>query len=857
MRRRIANEVWRKKGGLFGLNRDMQSVFEVGVLTRGGQVTPLRLNLPSTRNSKKNLSHLLSRRDDGGMLGSLSSIMDWSRTPKGFGKFFPDQNEEKKASKSAEDGGEQETNKKDESNFKSSSKEEDRKKSSGGPEDDGGPNFNGVLTGALALFLLYSLLSNNEQQTMGKEINWQEFKTHLLAAGEVERIVIVNKQLAKVYVRRPPGYAGANSSSSSSSSSGANGFNGSGSYDSSSQFAPDEDKYASPDGMSGSSSSESGSSYPNRINNLNSSPQYFFNIGSIDSFERKLELAQRELGISSRSFVPVQYVNETNWLSEISKLAPTFLIIGAWILMMRSMGGPGGAGGGMSNIFKVGKSPAQMLGKDKNVGFTFKDVAGCDEAKVEIMEFVEFLKDPKRFTKLGAKIPKGALLAGPPGTGKTLLAKATAGEASVPFFSISGSDFIEMFVGVGPSRVRDLFAQARKNSPSIIWIDEIDAVARARGRGGFSGGNDERENTLNQLLVEMDGFSSKEGVVVLAGTNRADILDPALLRPGRFDRTIQVDLPDIKGREAIFNIHLEKLNVEGEKVDVAQRLAALTPGFSGAQIANICNEAAILAARKNLDAVNMACFEGAVDRVLGGLEKKNSAMTKEELVTVAYHEAGHAIVGWFMEHCDPLLKVTIVPRASGALGFAQYLPKELALHTREQLLDRMAMALGGRAAEEITFGRITTGAADDLNKVTQIATSMVTRFGMSPRVGTVSYPEDDGQMIPQKKYSEATARIIDEEVNKIVSEAYQRTKSLLMERKTEVKKVAQYLLENETINQHEIEDLIGPRPFESSESIRSYIKSARGKGKQSPERSENEDETPETGGSTPTPAPAL
>jgi len=493
--------------------------------------------------------------------------------------------------------------------------------------------------------------------------------------------------------------------------------------------------------------------------------------------------------------------------------------------MMRNMAG-GAGGGGMNNIFKIGKSNASMIGKDKKVGVTFKDVAGCDEAKMEIMEFVEFLKAPGKFTKLGAKIPKGALLCGPPGTGKTLLAKATAGEASVPFFSISGSDFIEMFVGVGPSRVRDLFSQARKNAPCIVFIDEIDAVARARGKGGFSGGNDERENTLNQLLVEMDGFDTREGVVVLAGTNRIDILDQAILRPGRFDRQIKVDLPDIKGRKEIFNVHLTNLNVGGDREEVAQRLASLTPGFAGAQIANICNEAAILAARRGLEAIDMDCFEGAVDRVIGGLEKKNSVMTPEELRTVAYHEAGHAIVGWYLEHCDPLLKVTIIPRMSGALGFAQYLPKEMALHSEQQILDRMAMALGGRASEEINFGRITTGASDDLDKVTKMAYAMVSLYGMNPRVGNVSFPPEEGALVPNKRYSEKTAEIIDEEVNKIVSAAYERTKNLLTEKKDAVTAVAEYLLEKETINQHDIENLIGKRPWASPASYEEFLNAA-------------------------------
>ncbi|KAF0687717.1 hypothetical protein As57867_020498, partial [Aphanomyces stellatus] len=439
-------------------------------------------------------------------------------------------------------------------------------------------------------------------------------------------------------------------------------------------------------------------------------PSVFFNIGSIENFERQMEQTQASMGISAKEYVPIQFTNELNWKMELLKMAPTLLLIGFLMMSMRGIGGAGG-GGGMGGIFKVGKSPAKKITKE-DIKITFKDVAGVDEAKKEIMEFVEFLKNQKKFTDLGAKIPKGALLVGPPGTGKTMLAKATAGEASVPFFSISGSDFIEMFVGVGPSRVRDLFKEARANAPCIVFIDEIDAVARARSNGRFGGGNDERENTLNQLLVEMDGFNSSEGVVVLAGTNRVDILDKAILRPGRFDRQITVDKPDIKGRREIFKVHLKSLNLDGSVDDFARRMAALTPGFTGADIANICNEAAIVAARRLGDSINFKDFEQATDRVIGGLET-NRLMTPEEKKTVAYHEAGHAVTGWFLEHADPLLKVTIVPRGKGSLGYAQYLPKEVSLHSKEAIEDIMCMALGGRASEFVNFdGRITTGASD-------------------------------------------------------------------------------------------------------------------------------------------------
>merc|ERR1719287_400120 len=459
--------------------------------------------------------------------------------------------------------------------------------------------------------------------------------------------------------------------------------------------------------------------------------------------------------------------------------------------------GAGGGGGGMGGIFQIGKSNAKLI-KKEDVTVDFSDVAGCTEAKKEIMEFVDFLQDSSQFTRLGAKIPKGALLTGPPGTGKTLLAKAVAGEASVPFYSISGSDFLEMFVGVGPSRVRDLFKEARANAPCIVFIDEIDAVGRQRGRGGMGGGNDERENTLNQLLVEMDGFSTSTGVVVLAGTNRVDILDKALTRPGRFDRQITVDLPDLKGRKEVFLIHLDGIKLEGEPGDVAGRLAGLTPGFAGADIANVCNEAAIVAARRKGETVTMDDFEIATDRIIGGLES-NKIMSEEERSIVAYHEAGHAVAGWFLEHADPLLKVTIIPRTSGALGFAQYLPKEVFLRTQDEIMDIVKMALAGRAAEEIFFGRVTTGASSDLRRVTDLVYSTIQLYGMNPRLGQLAFPKDPNAMFDERPYSEKTARIMDEEAKIIVDNAYQRTLDLLREKKEEVEMVAKLLLKNETI----------------------------------------------------------
>merc|ERR1719164_308702 len=483
----------------------------------------------------------------------------------------------------------------------------------------------------------------------------------------------------------------------------------------------------------------------------------------------------------------------------------------------------GGGGGGGRNIFQVGKTKPTVITKEAKTGVLFKDVAGCDEAKDDVAELVEFLKDPGKFQRLGGRIPRGVLMAGPPGTGKTLLAKATAGEASCPFFSISGSDFIEMFVGVGPSRVRDLFKEARANAPCIVFIDEVDAVGRQRGRGGFSGGNDERENTLNQMLVEMDGFTESTNVVVLAGTNRVDILDQALTRPGRFDRQIVVDKPDIKGRKAIFEVHLKGLNLAGEAEEYSGRLAGLTPGFAGADIANICNEAAIIAARQSKKQIEMVDFESVSDRVIGGLES-NKLISPEEKKIIAYHEAGHSVAGWFLEHADPLMKVTIVPRGNGALGFAQYLPKEIALRTKEQIMDIVCMALAGRASEELHFGNVTTGASDDLRRVTGMVYQMIQVYGMNDRIGQLAFPQQESGGFPeQKPYSDATAQAMDEEAKKIVDEAYTRTLELLREKQEAVKKVAELLLEKETTNHSDIVPLIGRRPFEGDKNYREFV----------------------------------
>jgi len=506
--------------------------------------------------------------------------------------------------------------------------------------------------------------------------------------------------------------------------------------------------------------------------------------------------------------IPVNPVTRTDYFSSILQfMLPILVIVGLWMFFMRGMGG-GGPGG---QIFNIGKSKALLYDKENKVEVTFNDVAGLDEAKEEVKEVVDFLKDPQRFTRLGGHIPKGVLLVGPPGTGKTLLAKAVAGEAKVPFFSLSGSDFVEMFVGVGAARVRDLFKQAKEKAPCIVFVDEIDAVGRARGKNNFNGGNDERENTLNQLLVEMDGFNSDTGVIIMAATNRPDVLDNALLRPGRFDRQIAIDRPDLKGREQIFNVHLKKIKLS-DGVE-ASKLAAQTPGFVGADIMNVCNEAALIAARKNKDAVDMSDFQDAVDRVIGGLEKKNKIISPEEKKVIAYHEAGHAVAGWFLEHAHPLVKVTIVPRGIAALGYAQYLPKEQYLYTTEQLMDQMCVALGGRAAEDIVFGRVTTGAQNDLERITQQAYAMVTVYGMNESIGNVSFANPESEYALQKPYSEELGAQIDKEVRKLIDGAYQRTRELLLSRRDALEKVAQTLLQREVIFKDDLKTIIGDRPF--------------------------------------------
>mmetsp|Transcript_22481 Transcript_22481/g.64647 ORF Transcript_22481/g.64647 Transcript_22481/m.64647 type:complete len:849 (+) Transcript_22481:138-2684(+) len=743
----------------------------------------------------------------------------------GFDNFFP--KNKKEESSSTDD-------------TKKESKEEDSKhysksRGSGNKNNNNNnmpPNFTStMLAGIVMMGLSYALMRFTDDDAaagsdLSREITWNEFCSHLLEQNQVEKIVVTNHRTqAKVFLK--PGAPGLpqhqtrnfrysewrNAAAKASAKEEGDGFGNA----------------ASSDGFDSSSSSPSDASFSGSLAKKAHPHQivYRFAIGSVDAFEKKLEEAQRAVGMDSSREIPVQYTADSTMASEILSVVPSLLLMGAVFYFMRfasgSMGGsaPGGGRNGMGGIFQIGKSNAKKISKE-DVQVDFSNVAGCEEAKKEIMEFVDFLKEPEQFTKLGAKIPKGALLCGPPGTGKTLLAKAVAGEAGVPFFSISGSDFIEMFVGVGPSRVRDLFKEAREAAPCIIFIDEIDAVGRQRGRGGM-GGNDERENTLNQLLVEMDGFNPTTGVVVLAGTNRIDILDQALTRPGRFDRQITVDRPDLKGRKEIFKVHLQGITLEDSIDDVAGRLAGLTPGFAGADIANICNEAAIVAARRQADAVSMDDFEKATDRIIGGLES-NKIMSQEERDIVAHHEAGHAVAGWFLEHADPLLKVTIIPRSSGALGFAQYLPKEVYLRTQEQIMDIVCMALAGRAAEEIFFGRVTTGASDDLRRVTDMVYSTIQLYGMNPRLGQLAFPKDPNAMFEERPYSEKTAKAMDEEAKKIVDEAYQRTLDLLRERKEEVEKVAKLLLEKETITHDDVVELVGPRPFATNPEYDEFVR---------------------------------
>jgi ATP-dependent metalloprotease FtsH len=538
-------------------------------------------------------------------------------------------------------------------------------------------------------------------------------------------------------------------------------------------------------------------------------PHFRVSVPDVKDFLEQVRLVQTNANVPANLRVSPSSEERSDWKQYAGWLFPIVIIIVFWVIMMRRMGG---GSGGAGQIFNIGKSKAVLFDKDSNVNITFNDVAGLDGAKVEVMEIVDFLKNPKKYTDLGAKIPKGALLVGPPGTGKTLLAKAVAGEAKVPFFSLSGSDFVEMFVGVGASRVRDLFRQAKEKAPCIIFIDEIDAIGRARGKNAAAGGNDERENTLNQLLTEMDGFGTNSGVIILAATNRADILDRALMRAGRFDRQIYVDMPDVVERAEIFKVHLKKIKID-DSVDI-EFLAKQTPGFSGADIANICNEAALIAARANKKIVTKQDFLDAVDRIIAGLEKKNKIITPTEKRVIAFHEAGHATVSWMCEHASPLIKVTIVPRGR-SLGAAWYLPEERQITTTEQIVDEMCATLGGRAAEEVIFGKISTGALSDLEKITRQAYACIVYYGLNDKIGNVSYYDSSGQSEYNfnKPYSESTAKIIDEEVKKMIDIAYARTKAILMANKDKLTLLAEKLLEKEVIFKEDLEAIFGKRPF--------------------------------------------
>jgi|694.fasta_scaffold12190_11 cell division protease FtsH len=631
----------------------------------------------------------------------------------------------------------------------------------------GGFRFNPYwIYGALFLILMAMLFL---PKNTGQSTNWKETR-EMIIQGDVKKMVVVNDRLVEIYLT---------------------------------QEAVQQKRYKGvrkrQDYLGGTE------------------PNFSFEIekGYLNNEIQDLKQTLKEKNLDPQSLV-IHYESQSDLFGELFQwifFIGIFLIF--YNLMFRKMGGGGGAGGGAS-IFNIGRSKAQLFDKDTKVNKTFKDVAGLEEAKLEVMEIVDFLQNPKKYTNLGGKIPKGVLLVGPPGTGKTLLAKAVAGEAGVPFFSLSGSDFVEMFVGVGASRVRDLFKQAKEKAPCIIFIDEIDAIGRARGKNLMQGSNDERENTLNQLLAEMDGFGTDSGVIIMAATNRPDILDSALMRPGRFDRQITVDRPDLNGREEIFKVHLQPLTKLSTDVD-AHKLAAQTPGFAGAEIANVCNEAALIAARHNKEAVDMQDFQDAIDRVIGGLEKKNKIISPEEKSIVAYHEAGHAIAGWYLPHADPLLKVSIVPRGVAALGYAQYLPKEQYLYRTEQLMDSMCMTLGGRIAEAIFFGKISTGAQNDLERITKLAYSMITIYGMNSKVGHVSFHDPQGEYGYQRPYSEKTAELIDEEVRALIQKAYDITEALLTEKKAELELVAKALLEKEILFKSDLENLIGRRPFDPIE----------------------------------------
>jgi cell division protease FtsH len=645
----------------------------------------------------------------------------------------------------------------------------------------GGFNFYWIYGILAVVFLGLQFFSINGST---EKISFQKFSKEMYKSRDVEKIVVINKEKAEVYIKKDSLKKAAYKDLSKGTWGGGN-----------------------------------------------AGPHYYFEIGSVEQFKLDMEKAKNEIlatdtvgktavqkqAVQNDLNISVDYDTESDWSREIfSWVIPIVLMVVLWIFIMRRMGG--GAGGG-GQIFNIGKSKAQLFDKDTSVNINFNDVAGLEEAKVEVMEIVDFLKNPKKYTDLGGKIPKGALLVGPPGTGKTLLAKAVAGEAKVPFFSLSGSDFVEMFVGVGASRVRDLFRQAKEKAPCIIFIDEIDAIGRARGRNQFTGGNDERENTLNQLLTEMDGFGTNVGVIILAATNRADILDKALMRAGRFDRQIHLELPDLEERKAIFKVHIRPLKLD-ESVDT-DFLAKQTPGFSGADIANVCNESALIAARNNKKVIGKQDFLDAIDRIVGGLEKRSKIISPSEKKVIAFHEAGHAAVSWMLQYAHPLIKVTIVPRGK-ALGAAWYLPEERQITTYEQMLDEITATLGGRAAEDIVFGKISTGALNDLEKVTKQAYAMIVYFGLNKKIGNISYYDSSGasEYSFSKPYSETTAKTIDEELSLLIEGAYERAKTILVENKAKLENLAKRLLEKEVIFREDLEEIFGKRPYDDAEEIK-------------------------------------
>jgi len=666
----------------------------------------------------------------------------------------------------------------------------DKEKKTGGfPKLKNKGKFNFYWIYAIMFFIIFIVYWTGFGDST-KKTNWQHL-TEMLQDEDVEKIIVINKDKAEIFIKEDR-------------------LNNDPNY---------ED--VKPSGLS------------------SDGPQYYLNIGDVKDFKDDLAETQKNL---SKPVYP-EFDTRTSWTDSLGWLLPIVILVVVWIVIMRMMGR--GAGGGGSQIFNIGKSKAQLFDKGSSVSINFQDVAGLEEAKVEIKEIVDFLKSPDKYTKLGGKIPKGALLVGPPGTGKTLLAKAVAGEAKVPFFSISGSDFVEMFVGVGASRVRDLFKQAKEKAPCIIFIDEIDAIGRARGKNPMTGANDERENTLNQLLTEMDGFSSNTGVIILAATNRADILDRALMRAGRFDRQIHVELPDLEERKAIFKVHMRPLKTDGT-INI-NFLAKQTPGFSGADIANVCNESALIAARNEHKSVTKQDFMDAIDRIIGGLEKRNKIISPKEKKVIAFHEAGHAAISWLLEHAHPLVKVTIVPRGK-ALGAAWYLPEERQITTWEQMFDEMTATLGGRASEKVIFGKVSTGALNDLEKVTKQAFNMVVYFGLNDKIGNISYYDSSGQQEYSfhKPYSEKTAELIDIEIKDMVEKAYERAVDLLKNNRKKLEKLAGRLLKKEVIFSEDLEEIFGKRPWDEEKRIGENDEENEKKSEIRNQKSEVSDKKPKT-----------